>query len=330
MTDIQVISLHHDPNFPENLRIHPSDRKLHASQHLDPTDFNETNFGFEAQELAIRRYGIAGRVWEAAYMMILYVQPPPHLEFDPPIIVASKRSEKVSMLELGSGTGFVASYLSRLLVPGRDSLIVTDLPEVCPLLTENLSMTKIGAESGSLDPTGVYIRPLSWGVEADAAALASEFIEERKSDVFPLTHIVCSDLVYFPQLLGPLLRSLLRLTSPPFSRFIVDESGPQVILSYKVRSLEKENAFWSAFGLWFEFTPVLVKDSGIADADWQRFGNNFEDTTFLFTARRRHESLHWTVPELDSDLLAGVGANGNENRKGDDTFENILLLSMDQ
>ena len=63
MPDHKIISHSNDPNFPQNLRIHPSDRRLQSSQHLDPNDFNEASFGSEAQELAIRKYGIAGRVW---------------------------------------------------------------------------------------------------------------------------------------------------------------------------------------------------------------------------------------------------------------------------
>ncbi|THU75270.1 hypothetical protein K435DRAFT_881209, partial [Dendrothele bispora CBS 962.96] len=33
----------------------------------------------------------------------------------------------------------------------------------------------------------------------------------------------------------------------------------QIIISYKIRSLSKETPFWSAFGLWFSFEPVLVR-----------------------------------------------------------------------
>jgi len=111
---------------------------------------------------------------------------------------------------------------------------------------------------------------------------------------------------------------------------MLEEVGPQVLISYKVRSLEKETAFWSAFGLWFQFSPMLVKDNRVAENEWQRFGVDFEDTAFLFIGKRRAESLTWTIPLLDSDLLAGIGANGSNSRKGDDTFENILLLTMEQ
>jgi len=62
--------------------------------------------------------------------MILYLQPAPYLEFDPPMTDALKGPQSITIIELGSGTGIVASYLSRLLVSASDCLIVTDLPEV--------------------------------------------------------------------------------------------------------------------------------------------------------------------------------------------------------
>ena len=44
-----------DPNFPLNLDIHPSSQPSHLEY--------DRNYSFEAQEIAIRKYGIAGRVW---------------------------------------------------------------------------------------------------------------------------------------------------------------------------------------------------------------------------------------------------------------------------
>ena len=68
---------------------------------------------------------------EAAYAMISYIHPAPNLLYDPPIIDASAEGDRLIMLEVGSGSGLVASTLAGLLRPGHDRLIVTDLPEVC-------------------------------------------------------------------------------------------------------------------------------------------------------------------------------------------------------
>jgi hypothetical protein len=103
-----------------------------------------------------------------------------------------------------------------------------------------------------------------------------------------------------------------------------------MILSYKIRSLSKEAPFWSAFGLWFTFTPVLVRTrSEDTSSRWQRFDSGGDGEVFLFVARRRSESFSWIVPEDDVALLEGVGGRGTEERKGDDGFEMLLLMRVD-
>lgn len=124
------------------------------------------------------------------------------------------------------------------------------------------------------------------------------------------------------------------------------------MVSYRIRSLQKESPFWSAFGLWFSYGPVLYRrdrqsllsshqlnsnyesdrppsnthsddDPG---AEWARY--NAPSSTYVFVARRRSISIGWSVPEDDKDLLEGVGAYGNQRRKGDDAFELMLLMSL--
>lgn len=58
--------------------------------------------------------------------------------------------------------------------------------------------------------------------------------------------------------------------------------------------------------------------------DWQFFGLD----GFIFVGHRRPESINWIVPDSDSDLLAGVGAQGTSMPKGDDTFESLLMMQM--
>lgn len=107
-----------------------------------------------------------------------------------------------------------------------------------------------------------------------------------------------------------------------------------VLLSYKVRSLTKETPFWSAFGLWFTFEPVLAKRKAFAeeepDSSWRCFGSSSSEDSFVFVAHRRAESFSWIVPPTDQDLLDGVGAWGTKSRKGDDTFEILLLMMLDE
>ncbi|KAF9040971.1 hypothetical protein BDZ89DRAFT_981315 [Hymenopellis radicata] len=281
-----------DPNFPPNLDIKPL---YHQGDWGDA-------FSHKSQTAAIEKYGIAGRVWEAAYALMLYVNPPtgPHeWLFDPPFIAADPGLPLPTvMIELGSGTGIVASVLGRL----GGAVIVTDLPEVCPLLEANLRH----------DSESLFVRPLAWGNEEHALMIEKEFLCDKS-----LTDVICSDLVYFPELLAPLLRTLLHLTAI---------HSPRIIISYKIRSLPKETPFWTAFGLYFTFQPVLIRRDW--DSDWERFGLSFEDTMFTFVALRRPESRQWSIPSSDSQLLAGVGAQGTDTPKGDDSFDCLLLMTM--
>ncbi|KAH9003145.1 putative methyltransferase-domain-containing protein, partial [Lactarius hatsudake] len=242
---------------------------------------------------SIARYGIAGRVWEAAYAMMLYVQDPDAYEFDPQFEFGS---ESV-VVELGAGTG--AAGLALAATHPHARVVLTDLPEVCPLLQAN-----------ARGYAGVEVRPLSWGSTEHAQALQTEL------DPAAISCIICSDLVYFPELLAPLLRTLLHLTA----------TDPRVVISYKIRSLAKEMAFWSAFGLWFTFAPVLVRARG--SSGWERLGAGGGGEVFVFTARRRPESFSWSAPGEDVALLEGVGSWGTEEKKCDDAFELFLLRAL--
>ncbi|KAI0342667.1 hypothetical protein BDW22DRAFT_1394496 [Trametopsis cervina] len=331
-----------NPNFPPNLDIRPSQASA-----------NETildGFDEASQAKAIRTYGIAGRVWEAAYALKTYIDAPPSLEFDPPFLQEDDlTSGHPIFLELGSGTGIVAAWLAERHAHVPYTLVATDLPEVCPLLEKNL-INHAGQPSPS-HVGRVLVRPLAWGNEQHAADIASELLSSPSTsdprvavDDRYLTHVICSDLVYFPELLAPLLRSLLQVTSPPFAPPHGPARVPKVVISYRIRSLSKETPFWAAFGLWFAFEPVLIKShhvpaaavarealgdfNEVPPAAWTRFGSPDNGDTYVFVGRRRPESFGWQVPADDAELLGGVGAGGTQDRKGDDTFDTLLLMQM--
>ncbi|KAJ3491795.1 hypothetical protein NLI96_g469 [Meripilus lineatus] len=289
--------------------------------------------------------------------MISYLEHSSEFIFDPPFLQPPDFPPH-HILELGSGTGIVASRLVQHIRHAQGFFTVTDLPEVCPLLERNLT----NYIQGSPSRTTLLVRPLAWGNKAHALAIYEELLSSssKKFGTAPiLSHIICSDLVYFPELLAPLLRSLLHLTSPPFTTGTTNP--PTVIISYKIRSLAKETAFWSTFGLWFTFEPVLerqrLRNTPLSggdfrnlpsqtpdpdaqrplspqpvgeeeEADWQRFGSDLDEEMFIFIARRRPESNLWEIPDRDEDLLNGVGAGGTQACKSDDTFESLLLLMV--
>ncbi|KAG8213461.1 putative methyltransferase-domain-containing protein [Butyriboletus roseoflavus] len=339
---------HCHPNFPPGLSIAPNVGFFtgKVQEHPLENDIGDA-FGVEAQQEAISRYGIAGRVWEAAYALCAYVEPAEGnvLDFDPPFV--DDPHEPLGAIELGSGTGVVAASIARVVrhaVRPGGFVIATDLPDVCPLLEHNLGVNT-EREANRSDSDAVFVRPLTWGILGHATSIASEFGLVQPFASRRLTHIVCSDLastvVYFPELLGPLLRTLIHLTSASCAL----SSGPptKIVISYKIRSLPKETPFWTAFGLWFSFQPVLARrrvrpvvsknvppgNKLDASEPWRRFGAD-EDAgrTFVFVAHRRPESITWHVPKSDKELMEGVGARGTTTKKGDDTFETILFMAM--
>ncbi|KAL0579587.1 hypothetical protein V5O48_002425 [Marasmius crinis-equi] len=263
----------------------------------------------------VSRYVESSKNREAAYAVRMYLDPPPNYLFDPPFPTTNPNRPILTMIELGSGSGLVGSTVASFLTED-DMLVLTDLSEVCPLLETNVKTTTNNAKT-------VHVQPLAWGNAEDANAIARELLRDRI-----LTHILCSDLVYFPELLAPLLRTLIQLSSASFSS--AADNPITIIISYKVRSLPKETPFWSAFGLWFTYEPLLeqvVLPDG-ARASWRRFGSDLDDPIFIFVAQRRPESLDWTVPADDHDLLAGVGAGGTLQPKESDYFENLLFMTL--
>ncbi|PWN39101.1 hypothetical protein IE81DRAFT_318425 [Ceraceosorus guamensis] len=330
-----------DPNFPATgLRIHPSApgrrwgkasaaekplRAVAAEAGSDPESAavaeNVHNLERPGQDWRtdsatdIREFGIAGRIWEAAYLMQLYLRPqqPDRIEFDPPCDLFANDGTRETLrntarssniVELGSGAGYVGLHLaiqleghhassrqrhiasdghasSSTLPHSPARLFLTDLDNVCPLLRRNAglagfdssSQRKEHEEAAAVDAVRkirrsveLHVRPLPWGSSPAVQALKDEINDIH--DENKLTHIVCSDLVYFPELLPSLLRTLVWLTDLASRSGFGDsaklDSGgnatsPLVLISYKVRSLIKEQPFWTAFGTWFDFEPVRFR-----------------------------------------------------------------------
>lgn len=140
-----------NPNFPDNLDIKPSVApNVHVRTILGSEAQISSVFDASSQERAIRKYGIAGRIWyhlqgklpvvlftdmlsdrEAAYILNLYVNSPPGWTYDPPFLPDASKHDRYTMIELGSGVGVVGAHIARhVLERGKDILIVTDLPEV--------------------------------------------------------------------------------------------------------------------------------------------------------------------------------------------------------
>jgi hypothetical protein len=163
---------------------------------------------------------------EASALVLHYVDPdrsfqevdnsstPGPQRFDPPCSLACTSTDEeaigsFTILELGSGTGFVGIQTARLLDtrrrrerrPGssspcseeKDLVILTDLSEVCPLLEKNLTLHLLDGLAGDgWWSCEVLVEPLSWGDTEHAERLA-DMTSARLGRVF--THILCCDLV---------------------------------------------------------------------------------------------------------------------------------------
>lgn len=104
--------------------------------------------------------------------MMLYVRDPDVYKFDLPFEFGSDGV----VVKLGAGTG--ATGLALAAAHPHVRVVLTDIPEVCPLLQAN-----------AREYVGVGVRPLSWGCAADAQVLQAEL------GLAPIWCVICSDLV---------------------------------------------------------------------------------------------------------------------------------------
>ncbi|BGP00529.1 putative methyltransferase-domain containing protein [Rhodotorula toruloides] len=347
-----------DPNFPTNLDIVPSTPGALRLGSQGRTGEAERVEDDASQD--IEGFGIAGRTWEAAYLLRAYLTPPqppaspPSFLFDPPCPLYSSTESgsaprRRNILEIGSGTGYLSLALAPHLPPS-DTLVATDLDNVCPLLEKNLAAAQARWRSQvpSAARATVLVRPLPWGDSTSLSRLLAEGLEP--------SIILASDLVYFQILYAPLLRTLIGLTGER-------EEQVTVIFSYKVRSLVKEQPFWEAFGRWFRFEAVQVgtrpspppseptSPSDTAPSapsppspphllTWTRFGAatpssitpNDTDELYVFICRRHPWTEHLGGEDLedvsDDDLLQGRGA-GRGVEEGAGQFEELLLNGLE-
>jgi predicted nicotinamide N-methyase len=336
-----------DPNFPEGgLAITPSYAKYAVNAGKSDNEWQR-----DTQE-DIEDFGIAGRVWEASYLLTRYLSSLDDenaILFDPACSLFNKSTAKEhTVIELGAGVGVAGIHLAlemtkRAALEAKEGeiyssssqVILTDLENVLPLLSRNVKRANLGNTTSSSGAVKVDVRQLAWG--------STEHADEIEKEVQPRTisHIVCSDLVYFPELLAPLLQTLIYLTRSP--------ETVEVIIGYKVRSYSKEEAFWKAFGVWFDFAPVICRNKDTSD--WRRFGSkavdfdqphrgsdekskdeeaDAEDEMFVFVAQRKESTLDCRAPPDDEHLLGGwlLRQGRLEQGSGAETFELILLNSI--
>ncbi|ORZ38770.1 hypothetical protein BCR44DRAFT_1281552 [Catenaria anguillulae PL171] len=124
----------------------------------------------------------------------------------------STNPHPVSILDLSSGTGHLASILAHLVPPSAADILCTDLPEALPLLRANTTSSTGAAR--------IHVSALPWG----------ETLEH------PVDLAVCSDVLYEAHFFDALALTLRRSV----------KIGGKVVIGYKPRglSVEEEDGFW--------------------------------------------------------------------------------------
>lgn len=193
---------------------------------------------------------------------------------------STTENKKFRILELGAGTGYVGIAMAQHLKPSCQ-VYITDLEQVVPLIQQNVDTysTNQGAE--------IKVDRLHWGNKQDVKRVLSN---QEKFDL-----VVVSDCVYFPELFGMLLETLLD----------VCDVTTHVVIGYKCRSLEKEVGFWQDyFGRYFEYEPVR---SVVKQLNQDQF-LGAEENLFVFHGKKR---------SVDQII-----------KPADDTFTTLLFCSM--
>ncbi|CAO0789443.1 unnamed protein product [Mucor circinelloides] len=256
----------------------------------------------------IGQFGLAGKIWQSAYTLQALFSPDTRSTIEPsnpiPEIYyknntatdndALSDDKPFRILELGAGTGYVGIALAQQL-RRPVQLYITDLEQVVPLIQENVNLHYANNDDNAAE---IIVDRLHWGNHEDARKL----VDQGRFDL-----VIVSDCVYFPELFGMLLDTLLD----------VCDASTQVVIGYKCRSLEKEVGFWQDyFGRYFEYEPVRKiefsreKDESSGKiVEKQEIGDflGAEDQLFVFIGRKR---------------------TGNQVKTADDTFTTLLFCSM--
>ncbi|KAI9626122.1 hypothetical protein H4Q26_015868 [Puccinia striiformis f. sp. tritici PST-130] len=281
------------------------ERRLHQRANF-PSNLEITHIGGDGiLEDEVSLFGIAAKTWEASFDLLDYLLPPPLantiIEFDPASPLLSSTSH---IIDLGSGTCHLPIGIAKRLASSTEAsknlkITVTDLPEVLPLLERKIS---------------------------------SAIQEIHQGHPFELL-ITCSDLVFFPFLFAPLLRTLLILTSPQYLP-VRTSSSPVIVFGYKERSAVKEFPFFSLLGRYFKLEPILSR-SDPADPwelirDQERHSKRSKETDsngnkiYLLRATRHPSTLN-----LDLDPIIHHSQLEEEDNDRIGTQEDPLYLLGD-
>ncbi|KAI9312274.1 putative methyltransferase-domain-containing protein [Dichotomocladium elegans] len=273
-------------NRPEGLSVKASDGP--------PEAWNQGSHMALKQD--VDKFGLAGKIWQSAYMLPLYfgsdssaVDPPAPIPAEYYVDDSTLPIRPLRIVELGAGTGYVGIWLAnRLKHPAE--IYITDLEQVLPLIHDNVAAHYKGdTGSNGIRPASIHVERLHWGNRQDG---------ERILRNGPIDLVIVSDCVYFPELFESLTTTLRQITGP----------DTKVVIGYKCRSLEKETGFWQDhFGRYFAYEPVwkLSKKDNSETTPSGLLGE--EEQMFVFVGKRRPDT---------------------EIKPADDTFTTLLFCNI--
>ncbi|KAJ3099093.1 hypothetical protein HDU97_003472 [Phlyctochytrium planicorne] len=181
--------------------------------------------------------GIAGKKWPAADVIAKY--------FGWRYGKIAESQAPIRFLELGSGTGVSSILLADILKSKLQSfhIIATDLELAVDLIRKNILENKLSDH--------VSGERLEWGQDNDADSI----LKDGTIDM-----VFASDVVYYPELFDPLIKTLLYLTNPNKQAIM-----PEVIICCRMRELSKELPFYGKLGKEFHIYNVAEWD------DWSKW-----------------------------------------------------------
>ncbi len=126
------------------------------------------------------------------------------------------------VLELGAGTGIVGLTAAAM---GAKSVILTDQPEMVPLLEQNIALNDASVNSKAV--------PLLWGCDQEETMSSLVEVASTMDDAWtetPIFDVICgSDILYSPENLPLLLDTIVQVCTP---------SKTEVVLAYPRRFTE--------------------------------------------------------------------------------------------
>ncbi len=203
---------------------------------------------------------IASRVWDSGRALARWLE-------DADALPMRGRA----VLELGSGVG-----IGGLAAAAHGaSVVLTDLSEALPLLAFN------AAANMSLCEHAPAVMPLSWG-DGEQVVAAARLAWSGGSACSPL--ILCTDVVYDPDMYRPLLKTLDHLTS---SACMVEP--PPILMAHRSRHEDEHAAFFEEALSLFDMSVLKGPELPRVFGSGRARAATVEAVRLIFLERRKSE-----------------------------------------